>query len=110
MEKRVWGIDQGTALHTSLVVSVPALIKAVIASSIPPQKKMVWGTAHPKLVTMVFHFCVVEANEYFINMFISCAHIPGHGTNSRCAVPQTIFCGGIFFLQRAIGNKTSSEP
>ena len=42
------------------VVSVPALIRAAIASSIPP-RKTVWGTAYLQLVTVEFNFCVAEA-------------------------------------------------
>ena len=42
------------------VVSVPDLIRAVIASSIPP-RKTVWGTAYLQLVTVEFNSCVAEA-------------------------------------------------
>ena len=67
---------------------------------------MVWGTAHPKLVTMVFHFCVVEANEYFINMFISCAHIPGRMEQIRDMLsPRPFSVVGYFSYGGQLGTR-----
>ena len=54
-------INNGTyPIAKVLLVSVPALIRAAIASSIPP-RKTVWGTAYLQLVTVEFNFCVAEA-------------------------------------------------
>ena len=48
------------ATPTSTIVSVPDLIRAAIASSIPP-RKTVWGTAYLQLVTVEFNSFVAEA-------------------------------------------------